>query len=667
MCRPMRYAQLLLLTSTLCLTGCGGTSAPSKPANETGSASESADSESATAETNAETDDDAPPAFKLGDLIKPFDAPTLEEVDATANWIDQPTRDGMQVMRKLLAEEGKPEITIEEALAMKNNSVEDNLKMRAALGQMPPEDGSGVDYEASIVRHTTADLKSTNPLQGSSVTEFEYADLTGMALISFDKHFNFFAVADVVKSWQTSEDRLVDKFVLRDDLTWSDGTPITAHDFEYTFKVIMTKAVIVPAIRQGTDELRMVKAYDDHTLVIFHQDALATNLGNMLYPVLPKHVYEKTIPDDPTMSRSKEHSRLEDKPVVPGAYELVKRTRGQEFVLRRRESYYLHNGKQVRDKPYFKEVRIKTIEDVNTALLALKAGDIEQMEFRPEQWVNQTNDNDFYEKNTKATATEWVDFHFVWNQKTPYFSDKRVRWAMSYAVDYEELIETVCYGIYQQSQGNFHPSSWMFNNDGPEPLVQNLDQAEELLEEAGWTDTDGDGIRDKEINGRRIPFEFTMLTGQTETSIQACTLMKESLNLIGVVCNVKPTEFTVLQDRMRTKKFQAGFSGWGTGADPSTNKNIFGTGEGRNYGSYSNPEVDELYDQGKREFDRDKRAEIYSKINNLMWEDQPYTWLFYRNSFYGFNKKLRGYNFSPRGPFGYSPGFGSVFVPIAQP
>ena len=76
--------------------------------------------------------------------------------------------------------------------------------------------------------------------------------------------------------------------------------------------------------------------------------------------------------------------------------------------------------------------------------------------------------------------------------------------------------------------------------------------------------------------------------------------------------------------------------GWGAGTDPDTRvEHLYGTGEGRNYGSYSNTQVDELFEKGRREFDREKRAAIYGQIHNIMWEDQPYTWLFYRNAFYG--------------------------------
>ena len=104
------------------------------------------------------------------------------------------------------------------------------------------------------------------------------------------------------------------------------------------------------------------------------------------------------------------------------------------------------------------------------------------------------------------------------------------------------------------------------------------------------------------------------------------------------------------------------YGGWGTGTDPDSSENIWKTGEPRNYVGYSNPEVDKLYIEGRKEFDKTKRAAIYAKIDELIYADQPYTFLYFRNSFYGFSKQLRGYKFSPRGPFSYSPGFGSLWM-----
>lgn len=625
-------------------------------------ASKEASKEAATAEEPA-PEENKP--FQLGDMIAPFTPPPLAEIDKTAEWIDRPVLDGAEILRKK-QETLQATVTPEEALKLRNDSPENNQKILMALGRLAPADGEGVNYDSTWVRHVSGDLKSSNPLLKSSITEFEFVALTALQLLAYDQDINYFASKAFVRSWQTSKDGMMDKIVLRDDMLWSDGKPITAHDIVFSFKVIMTEAVPIPAVRTGTDQLKWVEAYDDHTVVFFHKEPLATNTVNLDVPVIPKHIYEKSIADDPTMARSGYHANLEDHPVVGGPYELVSRSRNQEFVVRRRENFYQVNGKEVREKPYFKQIRTKVIEDYNTALVALKGGQIEEMLLRPEQWVSQTNDDEFYKRNTKVTAVEWTEFHFNWNLQTPFFNDKRVRQAMSYAMDYDELLKVVCQGLYEAGQGPFHPTSKYFPKNAPQPYKQDFAKAEQLLDEAGWTDTDGDGVRDKLIDGKRVPFQFTLLTYQTETGVMAATLLKMSLDQIGVICNVKPTEFTVLIGRQQKHRYEAAMGGWGSGTDPDGTRNSYASNEGRNYGMYSNKRVDELFEKGLRELDPKKREAIYGEIHNILWEDQVYTWLFYRNAFYAFSKKVRGYNFAPTGPYLFDPGIHSIYKPVSN-
>src|SRR3569623_1678064 len=253
----------------------------------------------------------------------------------------------------------------------------------------------------------------------------------------------------------------------------------------------------------------------------------------------------------------------------------------------------------------------------------------------PEQWTPQTGDEAFYSRNTKARGLEWTNFQFTWNLKTPFFSDLRVRKAMAYAFNHQEMLDKLCYGLYQPSNGIFHPGSWMAPKKPLPYYHHDLAKAEELLDEAGWIDHDGDGIRDKEIDGQSVPFEFSIISVNIQLRIDLCTLLKENLDQIGIICNVRPMEFTVLQEKTRQHEFEAAFGGWGAGADPATSENIWKTGEGRNYGYYSNPEVDRLFEEGKRAFDRKQRAEIYAKIDELIYADQPCTRLFCQSSFYG--------------------------------
>jgi peptide/nickel transport system substrate-binding protein len=602
-------------------------------------------------------------AAPAAEAAEPFTPPTLADLDRDAKWIDRPVRDGLALLRE--EQRGQTVLcTAAEALALKNDSDVANAKILSALGRLPEADQA--DAEARIERHIPADVGSTNPILISSSVEFDVLGLTGFGLFSFDRKLEPFASADTVVSWQTSADGLYDKVVIRDDLVWSDGRPITAHDVAFTYRVIMDPRVPVPAVRSGTDQMKGVHAYDDQTVVFFHKEPLATNVWNVNFPVLPKHVYEKTWEQDPTLKDSPAHVRLEQAPVCGGPYEIVDRKRGQEIMLRRRASWSTVRGEKVRDDPFFKEIRFRIVEDPNTALLALKAGEIDEMILSPEQWTTQTTKDDFYERNTKATDTEWVSFSFAWNIATPYFADRRVRRAMSYAFDHDRMLEKICFGLYEPCAGNFPEGAWMASKKKLEPYKQDLDKAEALLDEAGWVDHDNDGIRDKEIDGRLVPFEFSVVVNQQPLRIALCTLLKENLGQIGVVVNVRPVEATALQDMMQRRDFQACCLAWGSGADPDTSENLWKTGEMRNYSGYSNPEVDRLFAEGRRELDRAKRAEKYGRIQELLYEDQPYTWLFWRNSFYGFSKQLRGYVFSPRGPYNYSPGFSSLWKPRAE-
>jgi len=611
-------------------------------------------------ETTPNGDPEAAATAKPAAAEPPFAPPPLEALNRDTKWIDRPVRDALADLAAELAKQ-PPTATPDEALALENDSAEHNATILSALGRLPAP--GQADLAARVNRHLSADLSSTNPILASSSAEQDVLGLTGFGLFSFDRHLEPFAAAETVEQWQTSVDGTLDKVVLRDDLVWSDGKPITAHDVAFSYRVIMDERVPVPAVRSGTDQLRGVHAYDDRTVVFFHREPLATNVWNVNFPVIPRHVYEDTWEADPTLKDIPRHVELEGSPICGGPYEIVKRVRGQEILLRARESWHTVGGKQVRDLPFFKEVRFRILEDPNTALLALKKGEIDELALIPEQWTTQTTGADFYAKNTKATATEWVSFHFGWNTKSPFFSDRRVRRAMSHAFDHERMLGTICHGLYTPCTGIFHPTAWMATKKPLDAYRQDLDRAEALLDEAGWIDRDNDGIRDREIDGVSVPFEFTILCNQLPMAQEICTLLQQSLDRIGVRVNVKPTEFTVLQQLLLEKRFDAAFGGWGAGADPDTSSNIWASGEGRNFGSYSNPEVDRLFVAGRTEVDRAKRAENYARIQEILWEDQPYTWLYWRNGFHGFSKDLRGYVFSPRGPFHYSPGFGSLWKP----
>ena len=181
----------------------------------------------------------------------------------------------------------------------------------------------------------------------------------------------------------------------------------------------------------------------------------------------------------------------------------------------------------------------------STALLALKKGDIEEMQLSPEQWQSQTSGEEFYKNNTKSYALEWVYYYFGWNNRSPFFRDARVRKAMSYAFNHQELLDRHRFGLDEAAQGIFHKTSRWAPTTLPAPYKQDLDKAEDLLLEAGWEDSDGDGVLDNivevdndfdgKIDGKqRKRFEFTILTSNKQERIDICTLLQENLDQIVI-------------------------------------------------------------------------------------------------------------------------------------
>ena len=633
-----------------------------------------ADTEKAPAavkEENAgEKEDDS--KFVLGDLALKrqkklgFRAPkTLADLDKLVaekgGWTENTLRDGDLLVYDYVNR--KPAaVKVTEARKMENDypkSKDANEIILTTLCRLPASGAPTaehncpeVNYDAECTRHLRADAKTFNPLLYSTMSESEVLSMVGLSLFSFTYDtFEPYASTDVNRSWHSSADHLVDKLVIRDDITWSDGKPLTAYDVEFSFRAIMSSKIPVVAVRSGTELLVDVRAYDAHTVVFFHEKAMPINVFNMLFPIIPKHIYEKSILEDQSLVRSDIHKKQEDNPVVAGAYTIEKHVRDFEIVLKRREGYYMHGGKQVRAKPMFRQVRFRISPESASALMRMNRGDIEIMQLSPEQWMTQTKKKEFTEKNTKVTATEWSYQAFWWNMNLPMFQDKKVREALYYAMDYDTLLNINRYGLDRPCLGvASEDSPWFPKNAGIPRPKQDQKRARKLLEEAGWVDMDGDGIREKIIDGKMVKFSFTLLVANMPEVIPISLLLEQSLREVGIQCRTAPLEWTVMIDNMQKKKFQATLCGWGAGADPYTLRNVWGTGEARNNIGYSNPEVDRLFDEGELEFDREKRLAIYQKIHELIFNDYPCLWLYSRNAYYGFNKDIRGLGFYPRGP-----------------
>ena len=527
-----------------------------------------------------------------------------------------------------------------------------------SLFEKAPQDPEKIARDETLVRHLKADPATLHPLFTSSIYESYVEDTVFDSLFTFDREFNWIVNESMVASMKQSEDHKTWTVKLRPGLKWHDGHPLTAHDVAFTWAAIMDPAVPTKTLRSGRDQLESVTALDDLTVEYVHKEALATSKWNMLYSLLPKHILDN--PEErkkhPDLQKGDYYLGFAKNPVGCGPYKFVKDSwvRKQQLVVERWDDYH---GR----KPNFKRQVFKIISDMDTALNLFKKGGLDEIQLSTLQFATQTNDEDFGKLGVKAFNPTWTYYFTGWNTKAGsnhFFTDRRVRQAMAYAADIPLVLKKLTYGLSRQASGIFQPGSWM-HNDQVKLFPYDLEKAGALLDEAGWKVNDSDGARYKEIDGEKVKFEFTLLIPQGSTLAPGfAAIFREDLAQLGIGLDQQTMDFSALLKRIRTKDFDAFTMGWGTGVDPDTIGNIWKSDQaekGRNYISYSNPDVDRLHALQRREFDPGKRAGFFKEIHRLIYEDQPYLFLNTGAATWAFHKRIRGVTFSPRGVFSVSP------------
>ena len=530
-----------------------------------------------------------------------------------------------------------------------------------SLFEKAPAEADKIARDETLVRYLKSDPGTLNPLFTSSVYETYVEDTLFDGLFTFNSDFEWIINESMVESWEKTEDHKTWTVKLRAGLKWHDGHPLTAHDVAFTWEAIMDDAVPTKTLRSGRDQLESVTALDDLTVRFVHKEALPTGKWNMLYSILPKHIIgdknDENRKKDPSLKKDPYYLEYAQAPIGCGPYKFVRWERNREIIVERWDDYH---GK----KPHFKRQIFKVVKDPNQALNLFKKGDLDEIEITPLQFATQTNDADFAKVGVKAFHPTWSYYCVGWNgieasdKSNPFFTDRLVRRAMAHAANIPLVLKNLTYGLSKQASGIFQPGAWMYNEQ-VQLLSYDLDKARALLDKAGWRINESDGGRYKEIDGERVKFEFTLLIPQGSTIGQAfAAIFMEDLAQIGVTLKQQTLDFSALLDRLRGKNYEAFMLGWSTGIDPDTNRNLWHTDEaesGRNFVSYSNPRVDELFELSRREFDTTKRADQFKEIHKLIYDDQPYMFILSRAATWAFHKRIRGVTFSPRGVFSVYP------------
>ena len=433
----------------------------------------------------------------------------------------------------------------------------------------------------------------------------------------------------LAESMSMSEDGLELTFRLRDDARWHDGTPVTADDVVWSVEMYMDPALAY-ANSQYFQFVESVEKIDDQTVVFHfnsaHSDALADFLD---WEPMPKHLLE-----DVGVSNMR-NIGFNRNPVGNGPFRFVSWTPNQQVVFEANEDFML-------GRPNLDRVVIRIIPEQTTELTELLTGNLDMIR------AVQPAEAAAVENSSAARLLPYQSrsyTYLAWNTDNPLFEDERVRRAMTLAIDRQQIVDALLYGYGQVAVSDVLPFQWQFD-EKLEPWPHDPQAARELLAEAGWEDSNGDGVLDKD--GR--PFRFMLETNQgNDLREDIIVIVQNNLEAIGVDAQPRLAEWNSLIDRLKRRDFEAVVSGWSVDFKFDPSETLGCDGGVYNYPAYCNPEADALVRTALTTLDNEEARPLWNRYQEIIHEDQPYTFLYYLDERLGVSRRLRGVEADARG------------------
>ncbi len=506
---------------------------------------------------------------------------------------------------------------------------------RAALAANQSDYAEGDWYVQAIA----TGLKTITPLVSQDVYSAGIQSYILESLLTRDPE-TLEWVGLIAKDWQIDEGGLVLTFNLREDASFSDGTPLAAKDVAFSYQFIMDERIAAPRSRAYFEKIESVTALDQFTVEFKYKEPYFNALslaGGMA--ILAQHFYE------PYLEKAEEFNQSKGLLFGSGPYRLQDPkgwTPDQGLVEVTRNPRYWGTV-----QPSFDRILWKIIENDSARLTTFRNGEIDAYSARPREYQNLLKDEDLIDRtqNFEYMSPSAGYSYIGWNQNksgeaTP-FADRRVRQAMTYLTDRVRIIDEIMLGYGEVAISPFNPRSHQ-HDKSLKARDFDLKKAQQLLAEAGYQDANGDGIIEDQ-SGTPFEFELVYFQGNEDTK-RIILFLKDLYASAGILMKPKPTEWSVMLDLLGKRNFDAISLGWSSGIETDIYQMFHGKqveDNGDNFIHYKNPKLDQLIDKARATVDEKKRMPLWQQAENIMYEDQPYTFLMRRKSMVFIDKRMK--------------------------
>ncbi len=493
-----------------------------------------------------------------------------------------------------------------------------------------------VKQHGRLVRAISADTQNMNAIINNDLTAAEFNALCSSSLAERNYENPEVFQPMMAESWEILDNGKTYRIKLRKNMMWQSFTDVdtgelvpakevTAEDFKFYIDVIKNEEVNASALRTYYKDLVEVEILNDYEfLVKWREQSYGSLESTLSITPLPKHFYVK---NGEEFSGTKfNNDSVRNRMIIScGPYKFVRWDKDSKVVFEANENFW---GIDYGIAPPIKELVFELLKHPNSRYQALLSGKLGQLGLTPDQWVLRSNSEEF--KNAKLQKYKILSqsyFYIGYNLQNELFQDKRVRQALTMLVNRERIVKDIFRNEAEIVTGPFFRNSKYYDSS-IEPYPFDIEKAKSLLAQAGWRDSDGDGILDKD--GKK--FEFTILAVSSHPiQEKMLPIIKEDMAKAAIDMKIQNIEWSVYLQKLQNRDFEVCTLGWSVPyeSDPyqlwhSSQADILGSS---NHIGFKNKRADEIIDELRKTFDINKRLELAHEFHRLIHEEQPYTFL----------------------------------------
>jgi peptide/nickel transport system substrate-binding protein len=489
---------------------------------------------------------------------------------------------------------------------------------------------------ATISRHLVGDPVSLDPTTILEEEPLRVSEMMFRPLLGIDQDLRL--VPALAKSWTVSEDGLTFEFHLDPSATWEDGKSVTSDDVRFTIERIHDPKVNAASWSWGFEDLAGIETPDPSTVRIRFRTAYSERILAFALPIVSAAAYARAKPGD-----------VDRRPVGSGPYRLVSWDANRTIRLTRRPD-------APADRYPYADVVFRVIPDDSTRFQAGARGDLDEFRISRDQRKATEGMPDFLKRIRVLKVAQPAQVVIIWNTKTPFLSDARVRRALAHAWPRADAAMS----LYQPDGAALisgpYPPGVAANAPDVAPPAYDPAESARLLDAAGWK-MGPDGVRRK--GGQKARIEL-VIRAQARVEISLAEILRSAYEKVGVELVPVPLEAAVYSERGQEGHFDAYLTGrffLPPNFDPYPYwDSSQWAPRGQNMGFYKNPEADRLMLAARLELDTDKRIDLYRQIHRIIAADQPGDFLWGADQYWGVARRVDDVELSPLGLFHFEPG-----------